>query len=85
QHRQAEPGIVNACAARHEFVRRFDPIRMAVEHRTLAEEKLHGGQLADGKQISVDVTVLDEFLFPDEVTEEAEREQIRSASRRRLD
>ncbi|MFV4641070.1 hypothetical protein ACNJUF_21180, partial [Mycobacterium tuberculosis] len=53
QHRQAEPGIVNACAARHEFVRRFDPIRMAVEHRTLAEEKLHGGQLADGKQISV--------------------------------
>ena len=84
QHRQAEPGIVNACAMRHEFVRRFDPIRMAVEHRTLSEEKLHGGQLADGKQISVDVTILDEFLFPDEVTEEAKDSRFVPASRRRL-
>ena len=85
QHRQAQPTIVHACAARQEFVRRFDPIRMAVEHRTLSEEKLHGGQLSDGKQISVDVTVLDEFLFPDGVTTEQQREQVRAASRRRLD
>ena len=85
QHRQAQPGIVEACATRQEFVRRFDPIRMAVEHRTLSEEKLHGGQLSDGKQISVDVTVLDEFLFPDGVTTEPQRDAIRTASRRRLD
>lgn len=85
QHRRTEPGILQACATRPEFVRRFDPIRMAVEHRTLAEEKLHGGQLADGKQISVDVTVLDEFLFPDGVASEEQRDRIRAASRRRLD
>jgi len=50
-------------------VRRFDPIRMAVEHETLLQEKLRGGQLNDGKEVSVDVTILDPFLIPDGLSE----------------
>jgi hypothetical protein len=65
QHQQAAPGIATACRERQGYVRRFDPIRMAVEHETLAEEKLHGGEMSDGKHVSVDLTILDEFLIPD--------------------
>lgn len=66
---QATPGIAAACRDRQRYVRRFDPVRMAVEHATLREEKLHGGQMSDGKDISVDVTILDPFLRPDGLSE----------------
>src|SRR4051794_4431506 len=57
---------------------------MSVEHVTLEEEKLRGGQLADGKEVSVDLTILDPFLRPDELTQ-AELQAQAVASRRRLD
>jgi hypothetical protein len=62
---QATAGVAAACRERQRYVRRFDPVRMAVEHETLLQEKLHGGQLSDGKDVSVDVTILDPFLIPD--------------------
>jgi hypothetical protein len=40
---------------------------MAIEHKTLTEERLHGRQMPDGKDASVDVTILDDFLFPDDL------------------
>lgn len=81
---QATPGIVAACRDRIRFVRRFDPVRMAVEHETLVREKLHGGQLSDGKDVSVDVTILDQFLIPDGLTEVQTR-SLRDEVRRRRD
>jgi len=81
---QSSPGIAAACHARPLFVRRFDPIRMAVEHETLAQEKLHGGQLSDGKDVSVDVTILDAFTLPDGLTE-AETSLLRDQVRQRRD
>ena len=77
---QATAGISAACRERQRYVRRFDPVRMAVEHETLLHEKLHGGQLSDGKDVSVDVTILDPFLIPDGLTGEQIgqlREQVR--------
>ena len=54
-HQQATPGILEACTKRSRWIRRYDFVRMAVEHRTLAEEKLHGGrEIGDGKKASVD-------------------------------
>jgi hypothetical protein len=61
----AAPGVVAACRSRSSYVRKFDPVRMAVEHKTLVEEKLHGGLTSDQKQVSVDVAILDPFLVPD--------------------
>jgi hypothetical protein len=83
-HQQASPGIAQACRERPAYVRRFDPVRMAVEHETLLREKLRGGQMSDGKEVSVDVTVLDPFLFPDGLNE-SDKAALRGASRRRLD
>jgi hypothetical protein len=83
-HQQASPGIAQACRERSQYVRRFDPIRMIVEHETLVREKLRGGQMSDGKEVSVDVTVLDPFLIPDGLSE-SEKSSLRQASRRRLD
>lgn len=80
---KASAGIATAVGLRQQFVRRFDPIRMAVEHKTLAEEKLHSGQMSDGRAVSVDVSILDEFLIPDGVTDEA-LERLRTQVRRRL-
>jgi len=75
---QATPGITSACRDRQRYVRRFDPVRMAVEHATLVQEKLHGGQMSDGKEVSVDVTILDPFLVPDGLTE-SELGRLRAA------
>ncbi len=65
-------------------MRRFDPIRMAVEHETLLQEKLRGGQLNDGKEVSVDVTILDPFLIPDGLSER-EIDRLKVEVRRRRD
>jgi hypothetical protein len=35
-------GMDRACRERTDYVRRFDPVRMALEHKTLTE-RLHGG------------------------------------------
>lgn len=64
---QAVEGIERACRERTDYVRRFDPIRMSLEHKTLTEERLQGRQMPDGKSVSVDVTILDDFLFPDDL------------------
>jgi hypothetical protein len=74
----AQVGAVGGLAAvidsRHRFIRRFDPIRMAVEHRTILEEHLRSGAtMPDGKQLSVDVTRPDEFMLPDEARSDAKR------------
>ncbi len=83
-HQTSTPGISAACAERTGYVRRFDPIRMSVDHETLVQEKLHGGQMSDGKEVSVDVTILDPFLRPDNLSE-IEFNQLRRETRRRLD
>lgn len=83
-HAQAVPGISLACRGRADYVRKHDPLRMAMEHMTLEEEKLRGGQMADGKEVSVDVTILDPFLRPDGLGE-ADLQRQASASRHRLD
>src|SRR5260221_12566903 len=59
---QATPGIATACRDRQRYVRRFDPVRMAVEQETLLQEKLRGGRLSAGKGVSVDRTIPDPFL-----------------------
>ncbi|HVB68030.1 MAG TPA: hypothetical protein VNE67_09270, partial [Acetobacteraceae bacterium] len=65
------------------WVRRYDFIRMAAEHKTLVEEKLHGGQeIADGRKISVDVRVLDPFLKPDGLSPSDETLMLANVSRR---
>lgn len=83
-HAQAAPGIAAACRGRSDYVRRHDPLRMAVEHLTFEEEKLRGGRMADGKDVSVDVTILDAFLRPDGLDEAGLQRQA-AATRRRLD
>lgn len=83
-HAQAAPGISAASRGRGDYVRKHDPLRMAVEHLTLEEEKLRGGQMADGKEVSVDVTILDPFLKPDGLGE-ADLQRQAAASRSRLD
>jgi hypothetical protein len=66
---RAAPGIEAACDERARWVRRYDFVRMAAEHKTLEDEKLYGGRkIADGKEVSVDVCVLDPFLKPDGLT-----------------
>lgn len=82
-HAQAAPGIAAACRGRGDYVRKHDPLRMAVEHLTLEEEKLRGGQMADGREVSVDVTILDPFLRPDSLSE-ADLQRQAVASRTRL-
>lgn len=82
-HGQAVPGIAAACRGRGDYVRKHDPLRMAVEHLTFEEEKLRGGQMADGKEVSVDVTILDPFLRPDGL-DEADLQRQRAASSARL-
>ena len=82
-HSQAARAIADACRGRRDYVRKHDPLRMAVEHLTLEEEKLRGGQMADGKDVSVDVTILDQFLRPDGLDEAGLRRQ-RAASEVRL-
>ena len=83
-HAQAVPGISTACRGRADYVRKHDPLRMAIEHLTLEEEKLRGGQMADGKEVTVDVTILDPFLRPDGLGG-ADLQRLAAASRRRLD
>lgn len=83
-HHQAVEGIERACRGRTDYVRRFDPVRMALEHKTLTEERLHGRQMPDGKDVSVDLTILDEFLFPDDVQGE-ERTRLLEQTRLRKD
>lgn len=83
-HQSATQGIATACRERQAYVRRFDPLRMSVDHETLVQEKLHGGQMHDGKDVSVDVTILDSFLEPDGLSE-TQLVQLRRENRRRLD
>jgi hypothetical protein len=49
------------------------------------QEKLRGGQLNDGKEVSVDVTILDPFLIPDGLSErEIDRLTVEVGRRRDL-
>lgn len=82
-HAQATPRIAAACHGRADYIRKHDPLRMAVEHLTFEEEKLRGGQMADGKEVSVDVTILDPFLRPDGL-DEADLQRQAAASTARL-
>lgn len=80
---EAVEGIERACRERGDYVRRFDPVRMALEHKTLIEERLQGRQMPDGKSASVDVTILDEFLQPDDL-EPDERARLLDQVRLRI-
>lgn len=71
--------------ARERFVRRYDPVRMSVEHRTLVEEHLRAGStLPDGRLLSVDVTRPDDFLVPDPAHDTQFREVMCREVQRRL-
>lgn len=59
------------CSERSKLIRRYDPMRMAVEHRTLSAEKLRSTAKVDGKDACVDVTAPDRFLLPDDADREA--------------
>ncbi|MEH2509474.1 hypothetical protein V1291_000828 [Nitrobacteraceae bacterium AZCC 1564] len=83
-HQRAADGIERACRERTEYVRRFDPVRMALEHKTLTEERLHGRQMPDGKDVSVDLTILDDFLFPDDL-QQSDRTRLLEQVRLRRD
>jgi hypothetical protein len=74
----AAPGSLEAAIdARQSFIRRFDPIRMAVEHKTLLEERLRArAALPDGKQVSVDVTRPDGFMVPDSAADPTRRQAL---------
>ena len=62
-------GIASAIECRQQFVRRFDPVRMAVEHKTLIEERVRAGAtLPDGRLLSVDVTRPDAAMLPDRLS-----------------
>jgi hypothetical protein len=84
--RSLSPGsLVEAVDGRQQFVRRFDPIRMAVEHKTLLEERLRAGAtLADGRALSVDVTRPDDFMLPDSAIAPASRATMIAEITRRL-
>ena len=79
---QAAPGIVTAVGERRQWVRRHDPLRMVVEHKTLEEERLHGGTVANGREASVDVRVLDPFLTPDSLSQDDKDTMLAQVSRR---
>lgn len=49
---------------RRDWMRRFDPIRMSVEHRTLVEEKIRTSTFVDGKPACVDLSEPDHFVLP---------------------
>jgi hypothetical protein len=84
-HAAAPGSLAAAIDARQRFIRRFDPIRMAVEHKTLLEERLRAGAaLPDGKQISVDVTRPDDFMVPDAVADPMRRQELAEQVARRL-
>ena len=56
------------CSDRVSWVRRFDPIRQSVEHRTLAEERFRTAAKAeDGRDACVDVTKPDRFLISENI------------------
>lgn len=81
----AAPEIEDACDVHGQWVRRYDFVRMAAEHKTLEDEKLHGGRkIADGKEVSVDVCILDPFLKPDGLAPGDEALMLQKV-RRRLD
>jgi hypothetical protein len=82
-HQEAVAGIARACLERADYVRRYDPVRMAIEHKTLTEERLHGRQMPDGKDVSVDVTILDNFLFPDGLEPHRQAQLLQQVRRRR--
>jgi hypothetical protein len=80
---EVAPGIAAACTERRQWVRRYDFVRMAAEHKTLAEETLHSGRLvADGKRAAVAVDELDPFLKPDGLAPKDEQELKRQLSER---
>jgi hypothetical protein len=80
---QVASGIMAACIERSRWIRRYDFIRMAAEHKTLEDEKLHGGRkIADGKDVSVDVSILDPFLKPDGLAPAAEELMLDNVRRR---
>lgn len=84
-HSGASGALAAAVEARQHFIRRFDPIRMATEHRTLVEEYLRAGAtLPDGKHVSVDVTRPDDFMLPDEAANPAFRESLQNQVALRL-
>lgn len=71
---------------RQDFVRRYDPVRMAVEHKTFAAEKLENPKRkGDGRKLMcVDLLEPDAHLVPDGVGE-AERPEMVAAVRDRMD
>ena len=61
---RGSPLLAERVFQRRDWVRRYDPIRMAVEHKTLVEEKLRSATMVDGKPACVDLAAPDDFLLP---------------------
>ncbi len=82
---RGSPPLENQVQARRDWVRRYDPIRMAVEHRTFLDEKLRSSAMVDGKPACVDLSAPDDFLLPvgGEVTPQS-RNAILEQTRTRL-
>ena len=79
---QTAQGIENAVQNRRDWVRRYDPLRMVVEHKTLEEERLRKGIVGNARLASVDVRVLDPFLTPDGLRPHAKDAMLAEVSRR---
>ena len=61
---RASPQLRERVYERSDYIRRYDPIRMAVEHKAFAEEKLLSGGTVSGKLICVPVAAPDVHLMP---------------------
>lgn len=82
QASQGGGALAMQIASRVDWIRRFDPIRMAVEHRTLLEEKLRKTKHEEGKFPAVRVTDPDLHMVPDGMSEDERAEMVAQVQRR---
>ncbi|MCK8787230.1 hypothetical protein M0638_22920 [Roseomonas sp. NAR14] len=85
---RGSPALRARVDERMNYVRRFDPIRLAVEHKTLEDGTLLSNLTVGGKPLSVDLAVpeSDPFLLPDQVRNDAQAlRSMQTEVRRRLD
>ncbi len=61
---RASPNLRQRVYERSDYIRRYDPIRMAIEHKALTEEKLLSTVFVGGKSVCVRVMAPDAHLMP---------------------
>jgi len=80
---RASPQLRQRVYERSDYIRRYDPIRMAVEHKAFADEKLFSGGTVSGKLVCVPVGAPDVHLMP--TLPAADKQAVIREIRRRLD